>query len=346
MNSQKASLIHKLQQMPNCVPVGDTRIHTRCVLCGDSSTNLNKKRLYIKCDPMDTEPVEYICFNCGESGILTKDMLHLICENYIGDDLLNGMIQLLKKINKDSFHSKGNTRSNKYNKRSAIKLELPPVRKTENSIRKLKYLTRRLGTKEPINHLDQIRVITDLYETLELNGIYYKNSLLDTYNKDYIGFASVQNEYIILRDITNSHQQRHVKYNIFGLHENTHSFYTIGNTVNTITMSPIHIILAEGVFDILSVAFNVIGEIPINYVFSSVSMGTFYNPLLFYFNKGIVGENIFIEIYKDNDSKIDYQALKNKIKPYTKHFKVFYNSYPNQKDFGVPSNRIQVDQFL
>ena len=70
MNNDKAELLEILQHNRECTPVGAIRAKTRCMLCGDSKRDLNKKRFYIICDPMTQDAVKYICFNCGEYGIL------------------------------------------------------------------------------------------------------------------------------------------------------------------------------------------------------------------------------------------------------------------------------------
>lgn len=339
MNDKKDFLSY-LQRSRYCQPVGDIRVKTRCVLCGDSKKDYNKKRLYILSDFNDpSEPVMYKCFNCGEYGMLTVDMLNMI----VGEDYeLN---QLLKRINKFAMNDSGTVRVNKYKNNKEIKVDIPQPKRIASTIKKIQYLNDRIGYKIPIEDYPRLKLIFNVSEFLETNNIPLRNSykkyIMD-YDRDYIGFLSVKNEYIILRDITGKHKMRYVKFNIFGMESNAHSFYTIKNGIDTITTQPIDVVLTEGPFDILSVVYNIYGGIRPNIIFMSTNHGAFYNPLLYYINKGIVGSNIYINIYKDSDSIMDYKLLKEQVRIYTKNFKVFYNGIG--KDFGVPRNEFEIEE--
>lgn len=340
MNKDKQEFLGALQRSFYCKPVGDVRVKTRCVLCGDSHKDPNKQRLYIKCDYNDpSEPVQYICFNCGEYGMLTVDMLNMI----VGEDY--ELTQQLKRINKFALNDSGTMRVNKYKNDKEIVLQIPPPRKTQVTIKKIMYLNNRIGYQIPVEDYPRLKLIFNVSEFLQVNGIpiqtKYKD-FLPLYDRDYVGFLSVKNEYIILRDITGKNKFRYVKFNIFGMESNAHSFYTIRNQINTITTDPIEIVAAEGPLDILSIVYNIYGGIKPNIVFMSTNHGAFYNPLLFYINKGLVGSNIYINIYRDADSIMNYKTLKNQMKLYTKNFKVFVNSIG--KDFGVPPKDFKIEE--
>ena len=340
LNTDKYDFISSLQRSYNCAPVGDIRVKTRCILCGDSKKDMNKKRLYIKCDPNDvSEPVTYMCFNCGEFGSLTADMLTQI----VGEDY--DFVQLLKRINRFAMNDSGTMRVNKYKNDKEIQVKIPPPKNTQSTVKKIKYLNKRIGYPIPIEDYEKLKLIFNISEFLEENGIpllkKYKD-YIHSYDRDYIGWLSVKNEYIILRDITGQNKMRYIKFNIFGMESNAHSFYTIRNGINTITTDPIKIIAAEGPLDILSIAYNVYGGIIPNCVFMSTNHGAFYNPLLFYINKGLVGSNVFVEIYRDSDSIMNYQLLKEQLKIYTKNYKVFRNSIG--KDFGVPPKDFVIEE--
>lgn len=338
MGNDKKEFISSLQRNRNCVPVGDIRVKTRCVLCGDSHKDPNKKRLYIKCDFNDpSEPATYMCFNCGEYGLLTVDILNMI----IGDDY--ELDQQLKRINKLAISDSGTVRVNKYKNNKEIKLIIPPPRKTRSTISKIKYLNKRIGYTIPIEDYQRLKLVFSVSELLSVNNIHiqpkYEN-FISLYDRDYVGFLSVKNEYIIMRDVTGNNKMRYIKFNIFGMESNTHSFYTIRNRINTISRNPIKIIAAEGPLDILSIVYNIYGGIQPDCVFMSTNHGAFYNPILYYINKGLVGSNIFIEVYKDSDSIMNYRLLRKQLKIYTKNFKLFSNGIG--KDFGVPKEDFEI----
>lgn len=334
VNQDKEALLKILQLNSNCVPVGDIRVKTRCILCGDSLKDANKKRLYIVCDPYDKDAVKYICFNCGEYGMLTGDMLAQI----IGDDY--EAIQLLKRINKTATMDSGNNKINKYKNNREIQLSVPVPKKQINTINKIKYINNRIGYAIPIEDYQKLKFVFNISEFIIENSIPVSDTdrnLLPLYDRDYIGFLSVKNEYLVLRDITGKNKRRYVKYNLFHMSSNAHSFYTVQNQVDTITTEPIEIVAAEGPVDILSIIYNIYGGIKPNIVFMSTNHGAFYNPLLYYINKGLVGSNVYINIYKDSDSIMNYELLKKQMQIYTKHFRVYGNSIG--KDFGVPPDK-------
>lgn len=343
MNNDKSAFLSILQNSRDCVPVGDVRVKCKCILCGDSKRDPNKKRLYLKCDPLDvSEPITYICFNCGESGMLTVDMASQIIGELTIDE-----ISLLKRINKTAMNDSGTVRVNKYKNSKEIDVKIPAPRKTENTIRKIKYMNKRIGTVVPLKDYERFKLIFSIVEFMQVNNLNvqskYRN-LMHLFERDYIGWLSVKNEYIILRDITGNNKFRYVKFNIFGMESDAHSFFTVKNGINVISHEPIHIVAAEGPFDIMSLVYNVYGEITPNMIFMSTNHGAFYNPLLYYINKGIVGSNVYIDIYKDSDSIMDYELLKEQMKIYTKNFSVFQNAIG--KDFGVPKEEFQVEKVM
>lgn len=341
MSNDKTELLEILRRDRNCVPVGDIRVKTRCVLCGDSKKDPNKKRLYILCDPNNpSEPVLYNCFNCGESGVVTNDILGMI----IGE-LDDYEVSLLKRINKNASKDSGASRVNRYKNNKEIVVTIPVPRKLQSTISKIKYMNQRIGVRVPLEDYQRLKLIFSIKEFLEVNKIPVMKKYLpfiDIYERDYIGWLSVNNEYIILRDITGHNKFRYIKFNLFGMETNAHSFYTIGNRVNTISQKPIKIIAAEGPFDIMSIVYNIYGGIIPDCVFISTNHGAFYHPLLYYINKGLVGSNVFIEIYRDSDSVINYETLRNQLKIYTKNYSVFSNGIG--KDFGVPRDMFRIER--
>lgn len=340
MNNDKAELLEILQHNRECTPVGAIRAKTRCMLCGDSKRDLNKKRFYIICDPMTQDAVKYICFNCGEYGMLTADMLSQALGGATQDELA-----LLRRINKTAMYDSGNKRVNKYKNNREIDIVIPPARKTQHTIRKIKYMNERIGYRVPIEDYGKLKLVFSIMELLSINHIpvmeKYK-PFIPLYERDYIGWLSVKNEYLILRDITGQHEFRYIKFNLFGMDSNAHSFYTISNGINTITQQDIRIIAAEGPFDIMSITYNMYGGILPDCLLMSTNHGAFYNPLLHYINKGLVGSNVFIDIYRDSDSIMDYQLLKNQMKIYTRNFSVYRNALG--KDFGVPREEFDIER--
>lgn len=303
-------------------------------------------RLGIKVDPSNPEePILYHCFNdgCDRRGVLTNQMLKEIAGNKA--DLISKVN--VDAINKEILDNSGNVRTNKYRNTRQIKVSIPPLySKDANSLRKAKYLFDRLGMIIDPADFKGIKIIWSLENFLRENDIKKRGEYAWLLEKDYIGFLSINNDFIIFRDITGTHKMRYVKYNIFDFYDNSQCFYSIPGRVDLLSTKDVHIKIAEGTFDTLSILYNVENNNRENTIYLSSSNANFYTPLLHYFQKGLVGSNIFIDIYKDNDSKVNYDLLKKKLKTYTlsvRNTTVYYNGYRKEKDFGVPKSKIQVE---
>lgn len=259
------------------------------------------------------------------------------------------LLKGVREANSHAIKAEGNVKVSKYKNKKEISVELPPLTKNPIYIEKAKYLFDRIGHFAPIKLEDfrKLKIVWSIEEFLHVNGIRpRKNSYIHEMDTYYIGFLSANNEYIILRDITDKQKMRWIKYNIFGIYDNTNSFYTIKNSLNPITQEDIHIIAAEGPFDIISILYNVFDGDDANKIFCATCNGQYRRTLNYYLDKGLVGRNIFIDIYRDNDNDdvMDYKQLRNQMRPYTKNFRVYYNTF--SKDFGVPKNKINIDSFV
>lgn len=321
------------------------QFHTRCVLCGDSKKDPNKMRLGIKINPDNPEePILYHCFNCEERGVVTNRLLKDIMDN-IGCHKLKDVN--VDAINKSILNSGGNTRINRYKNTRVLSATIPPLMSDDNQIRKAKYVFDRIGKIIDPVELPSIKIIWSIRQFLEMNNIKSEDKYIWLLEKDYVGFLTINNDFIIFRDITNSHKMRYVKYNIHGLYDNSNCFYSIPNKIDLLTLDDIHIKVAEGPFDIISILYNLDNNNRKNTVYCASGNSYLYNPLLNYFNKGIVGSNVHVDIYRDNDLDYDFGNLKKKIKIYTgstQNTSIYYNAASNEKDFGVPLNRIQLER--
>lgn len=312
---------------------------TRCIFCGDSKKDPNKMRLGIKVDVNNPEePVFYHCFNgdCGRKGVLTNWMLKAIS----GARKINVNVDAL---NKSILKTGGNTKINKYKNTKVINVKIPPLFPKDMS--KARYLFNRIGRVIDPKEFERLKIIWSLEDFINANYLKSTSQYHWMLNKDYIGFLSVNNDFITFRDITGKHKMRYVKYNVFGFYDNSGSFYSIPARADLLSMEDIHIIIAEGPMDILSILYNVEDNDRQNKIYLSSTNDEFYTPLLHYFEKGFVGSNIHIDIYKDNDSDNDKLIeLRKQLKTYTTNINnivIYYNGYEDEKDFGVPKSKIQ-----
>ena len=331
----KLEMLNILKSIPGVSYNGGIQLTMRCFLCGDSASNPNKKRLGFRVDYNNPkEPILYNCFNCGESGLVTPSMLHTLG---IDDPEFDAAIRALNK----NASSDDGTVVSKYKNNKEIQVVFPPLYNKPQVIDKIRYLYQRIGYHIPIEDFNNLKLIFSIKDFLEVNSLHPTNEYVSILDRDYIGFLSTNNEYIILRDITNMNKMRYVKYNIFGVFDNTHSFYTMTNQFDLLTEDDIDIIVAEGTFDVLGIRYNVLNNDMRNKVIIASCTGTFEHVLKRYISKGLVGSNIKISCYMDNGSNLNYRHLRDEIKPYImtdKNFTVYYNT--KSKDFGVPKESI------
>ena len=340
---QKLEVQQYLKNLYPIVKGEGIQYRTRCILCGDSKKDPNKMRLGIKVDPSNPEePILYHCFNCERRGVLTNQMLQEIASDQAS---IISRVNV-DAINKQILNSPGNIKTNRWKNSKVIKVNIPPLYPDKNSIKKARYVFDRIGKIIDPAEFAGLKIVWSLYQFLKENHLKEKGKYGWLLDKDYVGFLSVNNDYIIFRDITNTHKMRYVKYNIFDFYDDSQCFYSIPSRVDLLSTEDIHMKIAEGPFDTLSVLYNIEDNQRENTIYLSSSNSVFYTPLLHYFQKGLVGSNIFVDIYKDNDSKINFPLLKKRLKPYltsVANTTVYYNGYSDEKDFGVPKERIQVE---
>lgn len=337
----KLEIFNYIKSLPNVIEQSSVQLRTKCFLCGDSKKNPYKKRLGIKCDPFKPEePILYQCFNCFRKGVFTPEMLHQM-EGYNHDiDIA------LRDINKKALSVDGKS-YNKYKNTTEIKVKIPPMMNNEKTIRKVKYVYKERGFRIPIEDLEGLKIVWNLYDFLNLNNIRPTNDLAYILDRDYVGFLSAYNEYIIFRDITNNNKMRYIKYNIFDVVDNSHAFYRMNNKVNLLSEDDIHIIVTEGTFDLLGVRYHILDNQIENKLFVASCNGSFIDTIMHYINKGFVGENIIIDCYQDNDTRLNFNKIKQQLLPYilnSNNFNVYYNIL--SKDFGVTKDKILVDRII
>lgn len=342
----KLDLIHALMNRGVfCKQVNEVEYRTRCPYCGDSA-NENTGHLYIRINPDDNNQVVYNCFKCGESGILKPEMLSLLDISDI--DLKSGLFSLNKTS--DKIDKKG---LNKETKRLYFDYKLP---KCNPEHIKIKYIEKRLGIKLNEEDLEKMKVITSLRDFLILNNIKSitcPNNIAYKIEDKYVGFLSYGNSHILFRDITNTEKISWLKYPITEKSNENRIFYSMASVVDVMSNEHLTINLAEGVMDTLSIYYNFDYGNP-NSMNISVSGRYYEQLLLFLIDLGLVGSNITINIYSDNDAKFNkknknpttieyYRKVLKNYKYLYGDINVFYNTI--DKDYGVPRSNISLIKY-
>jgi hypothetical protein len=326
--------------------VNDVEYRTRCPYCGDSMNNLNTGHMYIRINPDDNFNIVYHCFKCEESGIMTADVLSALDIDDV--DIKSGLYTLNKTAKRADNKNIVSGVQNIY-----FDYKLPEIKLGK----KTEYIENRLGIKFSKDDFKKMKVITSLKDFLILNDI--KSITCDRYianaiERDCVGFLSFGNSHILFRDITNRGAIRWFKYPITNESRKNRLFYSMAGSVDPLASEKIQINLAEGVMDTLSECYN-LGFDDSNIMHISVS-GKYYDRILLYLvDLGLVGSNITINIFADNDAQYnsknnnptDINYFRNLLKKY-KHLYGEVNIYYNTmgKDIGVPRDEINLKRYM
>lgn len=150
------------------------------------------------------------------------------------------------------------------------------------------------------------------------------------------------------------HSKRWVKYPITKESQKNRIFYTMRSEIDILADGDITVNMSEGILDTLSAAYNLGYDNP-NTLNLTVG-GKYYEKMILYIvSLGLVGSNIHVNIFADNDQEFNAKAKgeSTTIKYYRNLFKrykylfgsmtVYYNTL--DKDIGVPKDKIALKSY-
>lgn len=321
--------------------VHEGQYRIRCPFCGDTQKNLNEGHLYIKAELDNDYSVVYNCFKCGEHGYLNEDLINLLgFDNDTKERLINETKNNKKRKPTNSLIANFN-------------YHLPEIDIIPN---KLTYIDDRLGISFSKEEYQNMKVITSIYDFLMINEIDLRPSdyILDILQKYYIGFLTNGNSHILFRDVTDTQKYSWIKYPIAKESKMNRVFYTLRqNPIDIFTNDDITINISEGVFDCLGIAYH-LGYLGNNIMNVSVTSSQYVSFIIFLIQLGLVGNNITINIFSDNDELFNkdkkkkyyttsFDYIEKQIKKYRPLFKRI-NLYHNmkKKDYGVHKEDIKL----
>lgn len=326
--------------------VSDVMHLTRCPYCGDSSKT-DHGHFYIKVDLSDDSPILFKCFKCPEVGIVTKDVIERLG---IDNSSLSSKITLLNK-------SAGKYDKKQINSQESITFfdyKLPEIK---NHTIKTKYIENRLGIRLTKKDIQDMKVIISLKEFNRINRIEKPTCtpyIADLFEKYYVGFLSFGSSHILFRDVTETQDISWVKYPITSESQKNKIFYSIGTSIDIFTHEDITINLFEGIFDTLSIHMNFEKDTP-NTINIAIT-GKYYESIMLYLiGCGFFGENVYVNIYADNDAMFNkknkgndttldyYKKLFRNYKYLFHAVNVYYNMI--SKDCGVPKDQISLKKY-
>lgn len=325
-----SDIIQQLLETPYAKKVDNDHITVRCPICGDSRKHHDSSHCVIWYK--EDQPLIYHCWICENSGLVDNSFLTSLD------------IRDTEVINSVHTHNKANskrTMSQKIKENGEVKvpIHIPKIHPKHGY--KIEYIQQRLGIPFTLQSMEYLRVITSIKDFLELNQLdpnpkYHK--MLSLLEKDYVGFLSNSKGFIIFRSINPKNKLRYINYNIFDSIISPGKFYTIPASVDMMS-EDITLHISEGIFDILSIFFNIHQANTSNQIYTAVC-GSGYKTVVEYFiKKGFIG-NLHIHIYSDLDkNKYFYKPIID-MRKWFKSVDIYYNRVEGEKDFGVPKDRI------
>lgn len=327
---------YMLQNYDAKVVSGGKEIIKRCHFCGDSKNDLSAKHLYIG---LKDGLIKYNCFKCPAKGIVNfKFLKDLDCYD-VG--LINLCEEQNKKNSSSDYRSSNVLRNDLY-----IKQLIIPNYTNEFGYKKLKYISNRFGHEISINDTIRFKIILNLKDFLDINGVYKYTrhpNTIDILNKYFVGFLSMDNKYVVLRRLVSEDKlpkqvsSRYINYNIYG-DENAMKYYAIPTVINTVYPLDIHV--AEGAFDILSVYMHV-APIGSNAIYACISGNSYLGLIQFLILRfGFTSFNL--HVYLDADADKHYiDSFIESLRVFNINLYLHMNQFSGEKDFGVPMNKIE-----
>lgn len=331
----KEQIIYQLSTLPVYLPSSTGVQHVvRCPYCGDSN-NPSHGHFSIKIDRSDNSEMLYRCLKCGASGLFGSDIM---------DDLgLNVDADLHSTLNR--FTRNVITKSRNYSGKVNSYI-IPPVIDNYVYRSKLDYINNRLGINLTYDDAPKYKIILSIRSFLIINDLHelpgLNNHQIDILERYYVGFLSKNNNTITFRNIGNI-GKRYLKYKIMVNNMNPDNFYNIPKSTEFMYTNDIDINIAEGIFDILSVKYNVREDFNDEaYYFAICGYG--YGAILRFLIYSGFTTGLNVHIYSDKDKSDDgyvKDVVNNpRIRPWINSLSIHRNFYPGEKDFGVPKDKI------
>lgn len=319
---------------------GDIEILMRCFYCSDS-IDRSHGHFYISIPNDQESPSYFYCQKCQSSGIVTHTKL--MEWGLFDQDISIGLAKYNKRIMKLSKNKKYIINDTIFN------INNTHVERNDLSDKKLNYINNRLGLKLTYDDMISNKIVLNISDLLSQNNITeYTRApmIIDQLNSFFIGFLSYDNGFLNMRNLSKNNgnvyktiDKRYVNYNIFDKCDNTKKFYINPVSIDLNSPYPIKLHLVEGVFDLLSIKYNLVNGI--NNIYAAIN-GSGYLGLIKYFITTIKLINLEIHIYPDkdvNDNKMNFIARS--ISIFNNPIYIHRNIYQGEKDFGVKLDKIK-----
>lgn len=312
-----------------------TNVVTRCPYCGDSR-NILHGHFSIKINTNDDSIMLYRCLKCSETGIINSQVIE-----DIGIQLSIEDAKALDNLNRPNSKSI-------YGRQKPLQYKVPVIINPVDYKAKIDYLSHRLGLEFTPEMIQESKIILSFMDFLNTNKLkipeHINPKLVKIIEENYVGFLSANNNKITFRRIGNNENlKRYIKLSIDPYNMSPNNFYSMINpSIDLMYTNPIHIHIAEGTFDILSIKYNLGHDPSQTHLFYAACGYNFATIIKWLIYMG-VNTDLIIHLYSDND-KSDYENMNTINNPlnncWIDEAFIHRNTFENEKDFGVPKERI------
>lgn len=316
----------------------------RCPFCGDSS-DPHSAHMYVGINKKRRDVISYNCFRCNASGDVGRQFFNVL--GISDQDIVMPVLEYNASKGSDIFAQMrrhngfvAGTRRGPTTTNSII-----PIFDTEEYHKKLDYINRRIGGQLTLYDLVPYRIVLNLRDYLSANGITSVSRdprIIDELAFGFLGFLSVDSTHITMRRLVPENkvhpsiQKRYVNYTITDAGV---QIYCIREAIDP--TQPNIVIICEGGFDALSIHYNLLYPFMNKVIFAACGKGIMSVIEYLVTRKGMEFFNTTFHIFIDND------LLPAEITSIRRLFRDFHltcifhrNSYPGEKDFGVPGTNI------
>lgn len=334
----KEIIIDRLNELDVCITNADETEYTvRCPYCGDSS-NPTHGHLGIKIDVDDVDmPMIWNCLKCGEGGRLSEDLLE-----DLGIHLSNEERDVLKAYDKKLAKLSGSRRSILRTARFKVPDKASNLKAAKQ---KFDYVQSRIG--HPVDVVSH-KMIVSFRDFLVFNEIESVPNIqtwqYQLIEDNYVGFLSSNNNCITFRRINdNPKVPKHYKCILDPFLPDNATFYSIPTRLNLLYTGPLHVHVAEGIYDILSVKFNLQRDESEKHLFYA-ACGYSYIKIIRHLARSGIITDLDLQVYADKDKtdRDHYKIVRDSgMSPFLQHMTIHRNGVRGEKDYGVTPDRIK-----
>lgn len=211
---------------------------------------------------------------------------------------------------------------------------------------KLKYFNDRLGLKLGYRDLIENKIVLSLASLIQNNNLELTRhpSIVKELDTFFLGGIGMNNAVVNLRNLNqgnvlSSIDKKYVNYKLIKICDDPKRFYSIPTISNY--NNKIRVNIAEGIFDINSIFFNLRNGNRMDEIYVAVGSKAYVSAIKIILEEfGLL--NTEFHIYLDNDVEEEIVCrIENILSPLQISTFLHRNGYNNEKDFGVPLSRIK-----